>query len=46
MLGTIAWRNVWRSRGRSLVVISSIVVGIWALIFMLGFMSFLRYDVR
>ncbi|MEJ2005558.1 MAG: ABC transporter permease, partial [Cyclobacteriaceae bacterium] len=36
---TIAWRNVWRSRGRSLVVIGSIVVGIWALIFMLGFMN-------
>jgi putative ABC transport system permease protein len=39
MLMTIAWRNVWRSRGRSLVVISSIIVGIWALIFMLGFMN-------
>ena len=39
MLTTIAWRNVWRSRGRSLVVIGSIVVGIWALIFMLGFMN-------
>ena len=39
MLATIAWRNVWRSRGRSLVVIGSIVVGIWALIFMLGFMN-------
>jgi len=39
MLATIAWRNVWRSSGRSLVVIGSIVVGIWALIFMLGFMN-------
>ncbi len=39
MLMTIAWRNVWRSRGRSLVVIGSIIVGIWALIFMLGFMN-------
>ncbi len=39
MLATIAWRNVWRSTGRSLVVIGSIVVGIWALIFMLGFMN-------
>ena len=39
MLTTIAWRNVWRSRSRSLVVIGSIVVGIWALIFMLGFMN-------
>ena len=39
MLTIIAWRNVWRSTGRSLVVIGSIVVGIWALIFMLGFMN-------
>jgi ABC-type lipoprotein release transport system permease subunit len=39
MLITIAWRNVWRSPGRSFVVIGSIVVGIWALIFMLGFMN-------
>ncbi len=39
MLLTIAWRNVWRSRGRSFVVIGSIVVGIWALIAMLGFMN-------
>lgn len=39
MLITIAWRNIWRSPGRSFVVIGSIVVGIWALIFMLGFMN-------
>jgi putative ABC transport system permease protein len=35
----IAWRNVWRSKGRSLVVMGSIVVGIWALIFGNGFMN-------
>ncbi len=39
MLITIAWRNVWRNKGRSFVVIGSIVVGIWALISMLGFMN-------
>ena len=39
MLLTIAWRNVWRSTGRSLVVIGSIIIGIWALSFMLGFMN-------
>ena len=39
MLLKIAWRNVWRSRGRSLVVMGSIVVGIWALIFGTGFMN-------
>ncbi|MFY0652645.1 MAG: ABC transporter permease [Cyclobacteriaceae bacterium] len=35
----IAWRNVWRSKARSLVVMGSIVVGIWALIFGTGFMN-------
>ncbi len=39
MLLKIAWRNVWRSRGRSLVVLGAIVVGIWALIFATGFMN-------
>ncbi|MDN3668217.1 ABC transporter permease [Echinicola jeungdonensis] len=39
MLTKIAWRNVWRNKGRSLVVIGSILVGIWALLFMVGFMN-------
>ena len=39
MLLKIAWRNVWRSRGRSLVVMGAMVVGIWALIFGTGFMN-------
>lgn len=39
MLFKIAWKNVWRSRGRSLVVIGSIVVGVWALLFGTGFMN-------
>jgi len=39
MILKIAWKNVWRSRGRSLVVIGSIVVGIWALLFGTGFMN-------
>ncbi len=39
MLVLISWRNIWRNRTRSLVVIGSLVVGIWALIFMLGFMN-------
>lgn len=37
MLPKIAWRNIWRSRTRSMVVIGSVVIGIWALIFLLGF---------
>lgn len=39
MLFKIAWRNIWRNRYRSLVVLGSIVVGIWALISALGFMN-------
>jgi len=39
MILKIAWKNVWRSRGRSLVVIGSIVVGISALLFGNGFMN-------
>ncbi|MCH8904819.1 MAG: ABC transporter permease [Bacteroidetes bacterium] len=34
----IAWRNVWRSKTRSLTVMGAMVVGIWALIFVLAFM--------
>tara|TARA_R110002050_G_scaffold35708_3_gene89555 strand:- start:4085 stop:5299 length:1215 start_codon:yes stop_codon:yes gene_type:complete len=33
----IAWRNIWRNRSRSLVVISSIIIGVWAGIFILSF---------
>lgn len=39
MLLKIAWRNVWRSRGRSLVVIGAMVVGVTALLFGNGFMN-------
>ena len=39
MLLAISWRNVWRNRGRSLVVIGSIVVGIWVIVFLQGFMN-------
>ena len=39
MVIKIAWRNVWRNYGRSLVVIGSFVVGIWALLFGNGFMN-------
>ena len=42
MLTQIAWRNIWRSKGRSSVVIGSMVIGIWAMAFGGGFMrSFL-----
>lgn len=39
MLVKISWRNIWRNKARSIVVISSIVVGVWALLFGTGFMN-------
>lgn len=34
---TIAWRNCWRNKLRSLIVISAIALGIWSSIFIMGF---------
>lgn len=39
MIATIAWRNVWRSRTRSLVVILAIMLGLWGGIFSYAFMQ-------
>jgi ABC-type lipoprotein release transport system permease subunit len=36
MIFKIAWRNIWRNKLRSFVVITSIILGIWASIFMLS----------
>ncbi|MBI1306749.1 MAG: FtsX-like permease family protein [Bacteroidetes bacterium] len=45
MLVQIAWRNVWRNRGRSLVVMMAMVVGISSVIFLMAF-SWGMYDYR
>ena len=37
MLLKIAWRNIWRNKLRSFVVIGSIAIGVWSLIFLLSF---------
>ncbi|MCF6360472.1 MAG: FtsX-like permease family protein [Cyclobacteriaceae bacterium] len=39
MIIKIAWKNIWRSRARSFVVIGSIVLGVWALLVATGFMN-------
>ena len=39
MLTRIAWRNVWRNKARSGVVIGAMVIGIWSLTFGGGFMQ-------
>ena len=43
MLFKIAWRNIWRSKTRSIVVILSIAVGVWALSFVLSFSNGITY---
>lgn len=37
LIPKIAWRNVWRNKGRTFVVVGAVTLGIWALIFLLGF---------
>jgi len=34
MIINIAWRNIWRSRTRSLIVIGAVMVGVWTFILM------------
>jgi len=37
MILLLAWRNIWRNKIRSLVVILSIAIGLWAGVFMMAF---------
>lgn len=37
MLFQIAWRNIWRSKLRSMIVIGSVLLGVWALSFLMSF---------
>lgn len=37
MLIRIAWRNIWRHRTRSLVIMLSVALGLWAGIFLMAF---------
>jgi len=39
MIFTIAWKNVWRSKIRSLVVVAAIGIGLWAGITAVAFMN-------
>lgn len=36
MIPQIAWRNIWRNRTRSLVIIASVALGLWAGIFIMA----------
>lgn len=35
---TLAWRNLWRNRRRTLIMLAAIMVGVWAMIFMTALM--------
>ncbi|MEQ9402081.1 MAG: FtsX-like permease family protein [Cyclobacteriaceae bacterium] len=37
MLASIAWKNIWRNKVRSLVVITSVMLGLWAGAFILSY---------
>jgi len=37
MIVKVAWRNIWRSRVRSFIVIGSMAIGIWAGLLIIGF---------
>ena len=39
MIFTIAWKNVWRSKVRSLVVVAAIAIGLWGGITAVAFMN-------
>ncbi len=38
MLLTLAWRNLWRNRRRTLVMLFALVLGVWAMVVMGAFM--------
>jgi ABC-type lipoprotein release transport system permease subunit len=39
MLIKIAWRNIWRHKSRSTIIIASVAFGLWAGLFMQGYMN-------
>ena len=38
VIATLAWRNLWRNRRRTLIMLLAIAVGVWAMIFMSALM--------
>lgn len=37
MLIKISWRNIWRNKKRSLIIIGAVIIGLWSGIFVMGF---------
>jgi ABC-type lipoprotein release transport system permease subunit len=38
VIGTLAWRNLWRNHRRTMIMLAAITVGVWAMIFMTALM--------
>jgi len=38
ILAILAWRNLWRNHRRTLIMISAVTIGVWAMIFMTALM--------
>ena len=38
VLGLLAWRNLWRNHRRTIIMLSAISIGVWAMIFMIALM--------
>ncbi|MDX1478514.1 MAG: FtsX-like permease family protein [Saprospiraceae bacterium] len=43
MIAKVAWRNIWRSRTRTAVVVGAVILAIWALVFMIAFVRGVVY---
>ncbi|MBK9014912.1 MAG: hypothetical protein IPM82_13010 [Saprospiraceae bacterium] len=44
MLFILAWRNIWRNKIRSLVIICSVMVGLWAGVFIVALYNGMAAD--
>lgn len=42
---TLAWRNLWRNHRRTLIMLSAITIGVWAMIFMTALMRGMVDDI-
>lgn len=38
MFSRLAWRNIWRNRRRTLVIMTAVVIGVWSMVFLGAFM--------
>ncbi len=44
IIAKLAWRNLWRNHRRTIVMLSAVTVGVWAMIFMTALMRGMVHD--